>query len=754
MRRTTPARHRPDDPPARRARSSTRPAPLLLAVVLSLLLPFLGGAAASAGSPPTGGRGGSAGITVGGADTAGHVSSRRGAGVRPSSAAALPMTLSIDDVSPATLTVGRPIEVSATVTNNSSRTYTRLRASLWMPSTPASQRAGLTEITSVPTSRPQGSRLDSHTLAVGNLAAGESQEFSIKVPYDDLGLDLGTTGTQAGVYPVSVSVEASYGPVSDTMVAADRTLVALPPLDTSRMHGVSSVLMVPVSAPVVRLVNGDFVDERLGESLATGRLRHVLDAATAAPPGTMTIAVDPALVRAARAMATGYRVRRADTPIQKARRGRFAAQSREWVRDLVDVGAEQDLVLLPWGTPDVQSLSRARMSTVVRHSMRASVEFAGRFTPFSGARVVAWQPGGMLSRRAIRNVDASAASTQVVNVDSLPELYDDTDPDAYPRSWVALRGASGPMPVVAASSRMGGIPLRPDTTGLELRQALLAEGVVRAMTPQSPPVQTFALPFNWNPGPDAISTDMSTTYSPRLVSGGRLLDLQVTRTEPYRGEVEGDRRLRLPDRTLALLPTYRRARVRVLDMLVRPRRGESRFSEQLAEGASAWWAMFPRAGVHQMQRLVDNARGDLASIDVGVPSFVTQSSASGKFPISVSNNLAVPVDVSLRLTPDNSDISFTVPTSVRLRAGQRSDIQVNTHADGSGLASVRVWVVTPGGYRVSGEKTLQVRSTQIGLVIWVLMGTGLAVLLGAAAIRLARRIRRHEMQPRQEPGGA
>jgi len=67
---------------------------------------------------------------------------------------------------------------------------------------------------------------------------------------------------------------------------------------------------------------------------------------------------------------------------------------------------------------------------------------------------------------------------------------------------------------------------------------------------------------------------------------------------------------------------------------------------------------------------------------------------------------------------------------------------------GTGVHSVRISPTTRDGLPLGQSTKVKVRSSQVGLVIWLIMGTGAAVFVAAIVARIMRRVRRPE--PAQE----
>ena len=101
--------------------------------------------------------------------------------------------------------------------------------------------------------------------------------------------------------------------------------------------------------------------------------------------------------------------------------------------------------------------------------------------------------------------------------------------------------------------------------------------------------------------------------------------------------------------------------------------------------------------------------------------------------------------------PQNPALQVSSVGRLRLAAGQRQDVQVTSKAQGSGLTSVQVRLSTPEHRAFGVPWRFDVRATSFGVIIWIAMAAGAAVLFGAAAVRIYRRIRSSSAQASTEP---
>jgi hypothetical protein len=280
----------------------------------------------------------------------------------------------------------------------------------------------------------------------------------------------------------------------------------------------------------------------------------------------------------------------------------------------------------------------------------------------------------------------------------------------------------------------------------------MSEATVQALSDGDDPA-VVSLPFRWNPGPTAATTDLETGLGIEAFSAQPVDAALDSSRDTYEGRiVRPDDAPGLTPEQIRAIRALRKSGRLYLDILNDRSETESVFSRQLAMSGSSAWEMLPARGRLATRRDVRVLKEQLAEVTVSVPTFVALSSGSGPFPVTVANSLDVGVTVRLSVVPRNPALRVDAIDQLRLEPGQQRDVQVRAHAEGSGLTSVRVQLATPKGRRFGPPSEIDVRATQIGLAIWIVMSIGLAVLVGAAILRIVRRLRTPgAFSPREEP---
>nr|WP_278259990.1 DUF6049 family protein [Nocardioides convexus] len=143
----------------------------------------------------------------------------------------------------------------------------------------------------------------------------------------------------------------------------------------------------------------------------------------------------------------------------------------------------------------------------------------------------------------------------------------------------------------------------------------------------------------------------------------------------------------------------------------------------------------------RMTRTKEWAQDRLDAISIDAPSGVTLSGTSGDFNIALRNDLDQPVTVEVAATTD-SGARVRVANPIRLAPNSRTSVPVDADTTRSGVHNVTLRVVDADGTPLGAEDDLPLRTGQVGVVIWAIIGSGAGILFVAIAIRLVRRFRR------------
>jgi hypothetical protein len=126
---------------------------------------------------------------------------------------------------------------------------------------------------------------------------------------------------------------------------------------------------------------------------------------------------------------------------------------------------------------------------------------------------------------------------------------------------------------------------------------------------------------------------------------------------------------------------------------------------------------------------------------VDAPRAVILSSGSGRFAATVTNTLDEPVSVKIEAVPE-PPLRVGVPSqTIDLGADERTTVLLNASSSGVGIQNVTLRLTDMDGVPLGSSDDVPIRSNRVSNVIWLIVGTGIALLFGAIVVRLFRRVR-------------
>ncbi len=658
------------------------------------------------------------------------------------------LTVTIDRISPAALRPGEPVQLSGEISNLGDVRWRDAKVYLDVADSATTTPAELAAI------HDSGDVFGDRVVEIGlfeelgDVGPGTTKPYRLKIPYGALGIS-----ATAGVYRIGVTVVAG-----DRDGRADRahaeTLMPLRRDADSSLTPTRVVTLVPVTYPVIRHVGGNFVDERLANAMSSGgQLRHLLDFANQAPAGTLQLVADPALLQAVRDMADGYTVttigeENGDAGPGRNGTGREAAA--QWLADFTSAAGRQQLLLAAWGLPDSSGFARAQMPAVVEAAVTASEDYAVAQRLL--APVVNWQLFGASTRRGLVVARMAGADTQVVAADNLVNLRSSPE-SSYPPSLIEVPTSQGALTAVVYARSIAGRPFDSHLRALDFRQSLMAEATVRALSDTVDSRQwVVAAPFGWDPGPAAGDVRLTAGYHFPTVAPLDLATATLNQPRPYPGPIAPTAaQPPIPSDVVAAVRRFHGTGRTATDLLTDKSAAIVDFDRRLASAGTSQWDRRPKLQLALVRRANRLATEALTKVTVTGPAFVALSSASGRFPLTVTNGLDVGVTVRVNVRPGNPALKIAPIEPLRLEPGESVDIEASTSADSSGVTQVRVRLATLTERAVGPPYEFDVRATQIGVAIWVVIALGSAVVLVAAAFQIIRRIRTTGLKPRGRP---
>lgn len=667
-----------------------------------------------------------------------------------------PLRVFIEEMQPSVVTGDRPVRIRGTVTNTSDETWTEINLAPFRSAFPITDSATLNAAAALADDAYVGDRLtDVEALAkVDSLAPGASASFTTTIPRARLGRSPGVywVGVHAsGVTESQPRDEFTDGRARTFLPVAERASAPLP-----------TALVLPVRAPVHHTPDGR-VDrtEDWAEMLSSGGLLEAaLDVAETTSGRPVTWLVDPAVPHTVARLAAGnpaWTLEPVDSeptasaepadelapdettapvlpspePGPRARGGNvpdfLVEAAQAWLERFTATMADAEVLALPYGDVDASAVAASRPALLAGAHVRSAqvLEALGvESTP------VVTSPDGHLSRAAVETTPSEALVLLGEN-----GLTDDEGP--APTTGTVL---GHDFAATSAGIAAGGPGPESPGTPVAVRQRVVSEAVLRDLADDLSPL-VVAPPEAWDAGTGAADL-LEALDSPRF----RLRSLpDLVRSTPGRTlgarslvHTEAQRAAEVPaDQVRAAAQWV--ARARLLESVLRDPAG---FDAQVRD--LAW----PELSHHTRRRsaaALDRIRAGraevdalLSSITITGPLAATLSGETGTIGTTVTNGLGVPVTVNVEVD-SSADLAVEVPNPIAIPPDSRRRLLLQTTAGREGVQSLTLRVADAEGRPLGGEATVQVRASEVGGLLWLIMGTGAVVLFGAIAVRLFRR---------------
>jgi hypothetical protein len=646
------------------------------------------------------------------------------------------LRVQISSITPSTLRSGGAVRISATVTNTKRGTWQGLQAFLVISELPMTTQQELAAAVVSDPEIPIGDRIIEPGLfnQLGNLAGGGVRAFDLRVPVEQLPIS-----GAPGVYWLGVHILGTppNGINDDVADARARTFIPLVPPGPATA-GVDLALLWPITAAVPQVRSGAFTNNGLGRALSpNGRLSELLLMAQTAPPGRLSWLLDPALISAAASMSTGYVI----TGGSHKRIGPSAVSAQSWLNSLRSLLSGRTVLTLPYGDPDATALVHGHVRGILPRAVAASrrIMDAEQLASFP----VLWPANGLADRRTLDAGERADTSLTLLNQLSLPGAE-------RSRSVLSVEtGSASAQTLVADSALVAGGPRPGRASGvLQVRQRLLAETALLALSGRAgkPATAIAAMPRDWDPGQNWAAADFFAGLRVPWLRLAQVTDLLTRTPGTYAGDLhypKAAQRAELGGGALAQTKALRRGSTKLVALLTEAGAARRGYDRALGASASVHWRTAPRVGRAVNSARVDAVQASLKSVNVQTSSFVTLSSATGRFPVTITNGLRDDIEVGLSIRPDDPGLDIAPVQPVTVQSGQRTTITVTARAERIGLTNVTVRPVTADGRAFGRATSIDVRATQYGVVGWILVGLAVAVLFLTSARRIVRRLLAH-----------
>ncbi len=663
-----------------------------------------------------------------------------------------PLAVTIDTLTPSYLPARGPVRLTGSVTNNTGDRWVAINTHVFISDTPITSSEELEEQAALDPEEPVGERITvPGTFAtIDSLEPGESSQFSIEISRSRLGVEA------PGVYWFGVhALGEADEPRDEVADGRARTFVPLVPPRTR--DSVDTALVIPIRREVRYTRDGSLSDvEGWARALDIGgSLRSLVDFGAAAGSTPVTWLVDPAVPDAVRHLVAGNRPRSLEDTVEPEGPGDEESPTPEPTEetpadetDDEESGAEpppanlatepglawldrfgealegDQILALPYGDLDMSAAARRDPEMYRRARRAAGTDLQPWDLPTTPAIAA---PGGYLSPDAIRI--ARKNSTFLVS----DRMFGENPP-------AAARFASRTLTITSAAAAEGGPGPDDPLAPLAVRQRILSEAALRVLDGGTQPL-VVVMPPQWNPdsttgffdGLDvdwlnlAEVDDLDPPRATEIENGG--LDYptsQIIRELDAANFVSAQGLIGLGGILENVLARNDAVASEVLDQSLNSLSFSSREHPQSS-----------RAETDRSRRWIS---AQLASIRVEAPPAVTLSSSTGRFSATITNQLDHPVRVRVASDAD-APLSIEDTDVIEVAAGGRSSVLLEAATDRLGVHNVQLIVTSEDGTPLGSSDSLPIRSAQVSDVIWLILGTGVALLFGAILVRLVRRIR-------------
>ena len=667
----------------------------------------------------------------------------------PGTPDATPLSVTLDQLTPSYVPRRGPVRVNGSITNEDDEPWTAINIHAFISAAPITSSAAFAQAARLAPDEPVGERITApgtfDTLA--SLAPGETAQFSLTVPRSALGV------SAAGAYWFGVHA-LGQSPEGRDAIADGRARTFLPLVPRSR-RSVATALVVPLRQRISYAADGRLAGlEAWSELLAPGgRLRSLVDFGASAGSRPLTWLLDPALTDAVRTLTLGNPPRSlAPAPASAPPSGSpspdgttspepapsptgdpseedpdlaaAAEAGTAWLDRLHEALGTGEILALPYGDVDVAAAA-ARDASIYEQARRRSGNVLAPWGLPTTPAVAA--PDGYLNESGVGVVEPG---TTVLVSDRM-----------FPGSAPAVARMAGARLVTTSTDTAAGGPGPDDPLApVALRQRIVSEAALRLLAPGHRPL-VVVLPQNWAPTAttgffEGLDTGWLhlTTVADVAGHAGRALPADSLKYPPAQARHE------LDGANFTSAAALIAAGKTLQNVLSGNTTVDSLVADQALTSTSYANRPHPDAARTEADRSRLWIEKQLRSIQVTAPRAVTLSSASGRFAATLTNDLDQTVTVSLEAQVERG-LRVSVPESIEIGPHGRTTVLLNASARSLGVHNLTLVVTDGDGTPLGSSDSVPIRSAQVSDVIWVILGTGVALLFGAIAVRLVRRVR-------------
>ncbi|HEV3357796.1 MAG TPA: DUF6049 family protein [Pseudonocardiaceae bacterium] len=695
------------------------------------------------------------------------------------------LRLDVDSITPqvieATNSGNNTVQVTATITNVSTRTISHLLSQLRIGVAATSEQAVAAGMAGevVPNS---GTPFEN---VAGQLEPGQHDTITMTVPISGPN---GLAITKPGVYPMLINIDGTPDYGRQARLATDSVLLpvrSVPGSSTPNLGGARQLtLLWPLvdTAPTMlsETTGGEPVltDDRLATSLSGGgRLTNLLDAARHAPSSVgsaICYAIDPDLLDTVVAMSHGYLVRTSGGTIP----GTGASAAAQWLSTLRGVVGGHCVLPLPYADADVAALSRSGALDLERLALSEQASLAADLKPATIQQVgnVLWPTGNTIDQHAMTDLAGLGQTTVLVEPSALnPSSGTGIVPLSGVSTVTLVRAAtvdplvSGALDGSADKSTVAGAPSVPGSQSVLNTQngigALLYQSVFGSARNQP---MLIAPPRRWSASESELQGFLGTVGS--LLDGqhatatglASLVGQQSSAASAALNSSPASIAEELPISLTSAIVAQNQTQQDVLSAMHADPTNPAHLQpnaliaplqvDLLRVASSAWRGSGSGAGQDAANTAADQLSVLTGSITIEPPpSSISRASSNSPLPVTVSNKL--PVDMRVQIVfSGEPGLEPPPPSTTEIPAHSPLTLFIQAKLARTGRFSLIETLTTPSGNTTLGSPArLELVSTSYGTIILVVSGVAFGALVLLAARRIYRRARSNKEEPLDAP---
>ena len=632
------------------------------------------------------------------------------------------LAVTIERFQPVVPVPGGTLDISGMVRNRGNSSSGPLTATLRVSTDPIRTQNELAQIAA---GRPVRPGQAVQTTQIAEVIAGGEQPYSLTIPFDRLLL------RSPGVYYAAVEVRDSDGSVLAVVPTS------FPWIPSGSVPAPAEVTWFwPLFAPPGTdaddvVMNADLAAEFDRE----GRLHSLLEIGATNPEGVSWV-LEPQTQLFATTISQPHSVL-TDAQTRTEQAGNVNAAV--WLDKLRQVAANPsaDISAAGYAVPD----STAQVAAGLTDDLVLATATAGRQVSEQFGRPVranfTWAPEGTLNQPTLNALRGAGASLTALSAASI---------DATDEAVVSVATDAGGSTVVVANPLLGDA-VRSGLPAGSAQQQFLSATALSALNDPGAPVVVLPRGY-WQPNPEALANMLNATATApwsRLVPLAEMLSTEPT--PPASSLTPYDRApntQQLSDEHMAGIVAAQ-AELRSIGAITRvPDATSANFRSALLRTASTAWGAQPATGTELLALTAAEITAERDLVGISSSGVVTFPGAQGRVPITISNDLAVPVLVGVDLRADPEYRLQAEPVApIEIGAGQRVSLEVEVGIVGSEPLEVISQLTTPDGAPYGQPTEFQLQTTAYTRVASWVVGVAAAILIVLVVVGVTRRIVAH-----------